>query len=283
MAETYCGKSCMECKQKEMLNCPGCKAGPGKQFEVSCELAKCCRTKGHQECTTCGFHTDCRTLRSKDRMPVDRLKAAEAERKRIAEVMRKAPILGKWLWILFWLFIPGEIASLLTNNNLVASSPSLNAVGRILGAVCVIAYGVILLRLTSEEEHYRTAGICALIYGAANIILAYISGTVGITQWILLPSILAAIISIVGEYNGFTAHGEVLIGVDNQLSDKWSALWKWYIGAYIAMLGSIFVIAISPLLGLLVTVASAICLIIVSILKLVYLYRTAMAFRNYIV
>lgn len=28
MAETYCGKTCAECTQKEILNCPGCKAGP---------------------------------------------------------------------------------------------------------------------------------------------------------------------------------------------------------------------------------------------------------------
>lgn len=69
MAETYCGKSCLECGQKDVLNCPGCKAGPGKQYGGDCELAKCCRSKGHQECSTCGFNGNCGTLRSKDRMP----------------------------------------------------------------------------------------------------------------------------------------------------------------------------------------------------------------------
>ena len=55
MAETYCGKICAECAQKETLNCSGCKAGPGRQFGGDCKLAKCCRAKGHQECATCGF------------------------------------------------------------------------------------------------------------------------------------------------------------------------------------------------------------------------------------
>ena len=50
---------------------------------------------------------------------------------------------------------------------------------------------------------------------------------------------------------------------------------------YGAMLGSILIIVIIPILGLLVTLAAAIGLIVVSILKLVYLYRTAKLFRDY--
>ena len=30
----------------------------------------------------------------------------------------KAMFLGKWLWILFWLFIPGMIASIMVNENI---------------------------------------------------------------------------------------------------------------------------------------------------------------------
>jgi hypothetical protein len=49
MAETYCGKTCTSCIQKEALNCPGCKVGPGRQYSGECALAKCCRNKKHQE------------------------------------------------------------------------------------------------------------------------------------------------------------------------------------------------------------------------------------------
>ena len=48
MAETYCGKVCRECEQKEALSCPGCKLGPGKLYGGDCELAKCCREKGNR-------------------------------------------------------------------------------------------------------------------------------------------------------------------------------------------------------------------------------------------
>lgn len=281
MAETYCGKTCAECAKKETLNCSGCKVGPGRQHDGDCELAKCCRAKGHQECTSCGFKGNCGTLRGKDRMPEYRLKRIEAEKIRAAAVAERAPILGKWLWILFWLFIPSAIASVLTNENITALLPGLYIPGLVLSAICSVAYGVILIRLAPQEAHYRVAGICALICSAASVLTACVSGGAEDPAWILLISIPAAIVSLVREYNEFTAHSFVLTGVDNELSEKWSFLWKWYLGTYGALFGSLLVIVISPVLGLLVTIAAAIGLIVVSILKLVYLYRAANIFRSF--
>lgn len=36
MEGTYCGKLCEECQYKEMLQCPGCKEGPGKAWNLNC-------------------------------------------------------------------------------------------------------------------------------------------------------------------------------------------------------------------------------------------------------
>lgn len=281
MAETYCGKICADCAQRETLNCPGCKAGPGKQYGADCTLAKCCTDKGHQECTTCGFNGNCGTLRSKDRMPEYRLKSIEAEKIRLAAIAKRAPVLGKWLWLLFWLIIPSSVASLMTNENIAGAIPSVFVPGQVLSAICSFAYAFILIRLNSEEERYRTAGICDLIGGAVSVLIACISGGAEAPTWTLLISIPAAIVSFVGEYNEFTAHSIVLTGLDNELSEKWSTLWKWCIGMYGAMLGSLLIIVIAPVLGLLVTLAAAIGLIVVGILRLVYLYRTAKIFREY--
>lgn len=281
MAETYCGKTCAGCAHKENLNCPGCKAGPGRQYGGDCTLAKCCREKGHQECITCGFSGNCNTLRGKDRMPEYRLKAIEAEKLRTAAIAKRAPVLGRWLWVLFWLFIPSSIAAFLTNENIAGSIPSVFIPGQVLSAICSFIYGIILIRLTSEEERYRTAGICALVCGAVSVLIAWISRDPEFVSWTLLLSLPAAIVSFVGEYNEFTAHSIVLTGLDNGQSEKWSSLWKWYIGMYGAMLGSILIILIAPILGLLVTIGAGIGLIVVSILKLVYLYRTAKLFREF--
>ena len=79
MSETYCGKNCVECTQKDALNCPGCKTGPGRQFGGDCELAICVRSKGHETCETCGFKGNCGTLRGRDHIPDYRIRKIEAE------------------------------------------------------------------------------------------------------------------------------------------------------------------------------------------------------------
>lgn len=281
MSETYCGKSCVDCAQKEALNCPGCKAGPGRQFGCDCELAKCVRSKGHEACDTCNFKGNCGTLRSRNNMPDYRRRKREAEAQRKAAIAKRAPVLGKWLWVLFWLIVPSTIAGLMTQDSVIEFAPALYISGQILNAIVSVAYGLILMKLASEEDRYRTAGICALVAGGVSVLLAFITGTAATPTWTLLFSIPAAIVSLVGEYNEYMAHSTVLTGVDDALSEKWEKLWKWYIGLFCAMFSSLLVMIIIPLLGALVILVAAIGVIVVSILKLVYLYRTAKIFRDY--
>lgn len=281
MAETYCGKCCKDCAQKETLNCSGCKTGPGRQFGGDCELAKCIRSKGHESCDTCGFKGNCGTLRSRDSMPDYRRRKIEAEEQRKAAIAKRAPVLGKWLWIVFWLIIPSTIASFMTHETIVEYLPGLYLPGQILSAVCSLTYGLILVKLASEEDRYKTAGICALVCGVVSAVVAIISGTGETATWTLIFTLPAAVVSFVGEYNEYMAHSIVLSGVDNELSEKWEKLWKWYICMFGAMIGSILVMLIIPILGALVILAAAIGTIVVSIMKLVYLYRTAKIFREY--
>ena len=281
MAETYCGKTCAECEKKEQLNCSGCKAGPGRQFGGECELAKCVRDKGHETCDTCGFKGNCGTLRSRDHMPDYRIRKIEQEEMRKAAIAKRAPVLGKWLWIIFWLIIPSTIGSIMANETTAKILPGLYLPGQIINAVCSLTYGAILLKLGSEEDRYRTSGICALVAGGVSAIVALISGTGEEATWTLLFTLPAAVVAMVGEYNEYMAHSTVLSGVDNELSEKWEVLWKWYIGLIAGMFGCILVMLIIPILGAIALIGTAIGTVVVSILKLVYLYRTAKIFREY--
>lgn len=287
MAETYCGKTCADCVQKEQLTCPGCKLGPGRPVHGDCAIAKCCRGKGHQECATCGFYANCNTIGGKYRMPEYRLKAIEEEKIRMKAIAKRAPVLGKWLWVLFWLIIPSAIASVMTTETVVKAFPSLLLPGQILNAACNLAYGLILIRLASEENRYRTAGVCGLINTAISLVLIWIaSGVSGITVnanaagSVLLLSLPAAVLGFIGKYNEFTANSVVLTGLNNTLADKWSTLWKWYIVTFVVMIGGVLFILIIPFLGLLAVLAGAIALVVVSILQLIYLYKTAKIFRD---
>ena len=281
MAETYCGKTCDECTKKEQLYCSGCKSGPGRQFGGDCELAKCIRSKGHETCDTCGFKGNCGTLRSRDSMPDYRIRKIEAEEQRKAAIAKRAPVFGKWLWIIFWLIIPSTIGSIMANETIAKALPGLMMPGQIINAICSLTYGMILMKLGSEEDKYRTAGICALIAGVSSAAAAIINAASDGATWILIFTIPAAIVGLVGEYNEYMAHSIVLTGVDNELSEKWEMLWKWYIGFFLGMFGCIIVMLIIPVLGAIAILGCAIGTIVVSILKLVYLYRTAKIFREY--
>jgi len=281
MAETYCGKNCTECEKKEVLNCPGCKNVPVRNIGENCQIAKCCASKGHEQCVTCAFSDGCAPLRSRDRVPEYRLKRMEEEAFRQESIARRAPVLGKWLWILFWLVIPSNIASLMTNETLMGIVPKLYVPGLLLGAATSAVYGVILLFLRSEEERYQTAGICVLVHAAAELLVAFLSPSGEAPMWTLAISIPASVVYYVGMYHEYSAHCTVLTGVNNLLSDKWMKLWKWTIGSFCALLGCLILAVIAPLLAILVITASAIALIVVIFLRIVYLYQTADAFRSY--
>ena len=281
MAETYCGKTCAECTKREELNCQGCKAGPGRQFGGDCELAKCVRDKGHETCDTCGFKGNCGTLRSRESMPDYRIRKIEAEAMRKAAIAKRAPVLGKWLWFIFWLIIPSSIGSIMSHETTAKILPGLVMPGQIINAICSLTYGAILLKLGSEEDRYRTAGICALIAGGVSAVVAIITVAAEEATWTLLFTLPAAVVAMVGEYNEYMAHSAVLSGVDNELSEKWEVLWKWYIGLFLGMIGCILLMLIAPVLGAIVILGCAIGTVVVGILKLVYLYRTAKIFREY--
>ena len=136
MAETYCGKSCAECAKKEQLDCSGCKTSPGRQFGGDCELAKCVRDKGHETCETCGFKGNCGTLRSRESIPDYRIRKIETEAMRKAAIAKRAPVLGKWLWIIFWLVIPSSIGSIMAHETTAKILPGLLMPGQIINAIC---------------------------------------------------------------------------------------------------------------------------------------------------
>lgn len=277
MANTYCGKDCDSCVQKEQQQCQGCRLGPGRSMYDGCEIAVCCKSKGHESCDTCTNNRYCGKRGRRDVMPDYRRRKQEAEADRKEMLARKAPFMGKWLWILFWLWIPSAVIGVLTSDVVVEAFPGLVVPGAILSFCCSLAYGVILLRLTPECERYRLAGILSIAAAAVSLFATLIGGA----GWMLLLLIPAAIAGLVAEYQEFTAHGEVLSQISETLSGKWYRLWKWFIGVYIALIGSVVLMLIFPVLGLLVALAALIGLIVVSILKLVYLYRSAQEFRQY--
>lgn len=277
MSETWCGKICSECNHKEKLNCPGCLNGPGSRFGGRCEISTCVQSKGHSTCDTCGFNNTCSKFRSAEWMPEKRIKNMEEEKLKKEATIKKAQVLGKWLWVLFWLVVPGTIAGVLS---VIEAIPALFLTGQIMNVFCSVTYGAILIRISSEENTYRTAGICYLISACVSAILTIINGTMQEPSWTLFISLPAAIVALVGRYNEYSANALALHGVNDTLSGKWEKLWNWEVALLGGMIASLLLTVVIPFLGILVILAAAGGLIVISILKLVYLYRTAKSYRK---
>ncbi len=280
MAETYCGKSCAMCSEKEQQRCPGCKVGPGQRFEGDCEIAGCVRSKGHESCGSCGFQSTCGLFRGRDRAAEYRRKREDVARQQRQVAAARAPVVARSMQILFWLLVLTTVAGLVNNDTVAGYAPGLYWAGRLLCIALTAAYGLVLLRLEAEEDRYKTAGICTLASCGVNLLSALLGNYPGVRILVTLLAIPVAIAAMVGVYYEFTAHAIVLTGIDEAMSQNWEGLRKWYIGLRCAVVACVFVILIAPLLGLFAALVAAIGTLAVSILQLVYLHRSAQLCRN---
>lgn len=195
-----------------------------------------------------------------------------------------AAALAGRLKVLFWLVVPGTIAGLMSDEALSAHWPDLASLGEILGILCSVVYGLLLLSLAKVNGGYRAAGACTLFVVAAGVIVQVLTGSGDPYMkdgGALMVALLSGVAALVGECAECTSHAEVLESVDMELSEKWRRLMKWYVGLFLGTFAGILVALFSQWLGLLVMTAATVGSLVVAILKLVYLWRTTRTFREY--
>lgn len=200
----------------------------------------------------------------------------QTERKPMVNV----PLLAKWTNILFWLIIVSTVANFLTSENVTNAVPLLAFSGQIVNIATTAVYGVILLKIASESIHYRNSAICCFITAAISIAVMPISDDTESFIAILVV-IVSIVINMIGEYHEFMGHTDVLCDVDQILSNKWYKLWKWYVGTFSGIIVGTVLAVMIPLLGLIVVLASTIGTLVVSIVKIVYIYKMSKVFRDF--
>lgn len=190
------------------------------------------------------------------------------------------PLLAKWTNILFWLIIVSTVAKFLTSENVTNAVPVLAFTGQILNIAATAAYGVVLMKIASESMHYRNSAICCFITAVISVAVIPISDD---TESFIAISvvIVSVVINMIGEYYEFMGHADVLQDVDRTLSDKWFKLWKWYVGTFFGMIGGTVLAVIIPLIGMIIVLASTIGTFVVSIVKIVYIYKMSKLFGKY--
>jgi DNA-binding XRE family transcriptional regulator len=277
-SESFCGKACSKCNYRDKIACKGCKDGPGKQYSGQCQVAFCCRNNHLSSCEECTGKKGCSKLNNE---PLNRKIKMDASLEREELICKRASLLGKWLWICFWLVIPALIGDILSQDFIVGSIPWLYLPGQILviaGNLCVILF---LLRLSSLTELFQKAGRWLLV-GTILYVLAMIFGRDGENIFWSLLNIPINFIILVGNYNKFCAYSQVLYKIDNEMSGKWDLFKKWYCWIHGAFWISILLLLFLIPLALLILFAAAVGVAILGIVEFVMLYHTAKLFRGFV-
>ncbi len=183
----------------------------------------------------------------------------------------KNAFLAKWIGYLFFMVIPATLCGIIFNKTLF---PKMADVGNVVDMIITLIYCAILLVMSKAGKGYLISAICT----AVAVVINYVTG---MGDNLVFLAIISVPLGFAGEYFEYTTHAELLYGVDSVLAEKWKNLWKWYIGLFAATVGCLLVMAIVPLLGLFLIMAVAIGLAVISVLKIVYLYKTSKAFDEY--
>lgn len=188
-------------------------------------------------------------------------------------VVRRAPLMAKWLWVLFWVHILANIPAIL------GLIPALAVPAEIISAVIPLISCCIYLLFRHEDSRYLTGAVLGVLTSVLNGINALVLTPNGADGMVTFLNIVIAIIGLFMSYNLYYADHQIIGEADREVGKQWLKIWKWKIYTVAVLIGSIIITAIIPILGLLVALAATLFAIGVSIYELVLLYRSAQVYR----
>lgn len=266
MRVNACGKDCAACGDHLAEKCAGC----GEETTALCAIARCAEKKCFDKCTECWKNDDCKNLPKKDEMPALHRETLRYEMERRVWAQENAESLRRWLTVLavlavlrgFPLLLSLPIEALLPVGAQMSSllfAPQT----KLLVAACHVAYGVVLLILSSLQEKYRMAGLCILLSGAVTAAQPYLGGAA------LALSAAYLLLSFAGEYYECTAHADTALGIDRALAENWGRIWKWIVA------GQVVLMAAYPLMPYVLPLAAMTMIALMILLPRVYLRKVS--------
>ena len=202
---------------------------------------------------------------------------AQQEKARAIEALKAGyAFLGKWLWYYFLLIIPNIVSSFFM---MFSEIPICVTIGNIISIAASIANIFILIKLGEYDKNYKLS----ILFQIPLLVVAVIGTFVFINEteiplWFAGIELGMVLIATYGIYLEFRTHSFVTATVDPILSDQWKKLWKIMIAAMIVTYSSAF-LALIPFLGDFIFFVGYIAFIVVSVLKLNYLHKTAKLFQ----
>ena len=204
----------------------------------------------------------------------DESQRAAVEARRQEALARKAEFFGKWMWIYFLMIILETIVAVISLDIVGETCSVMQWIGPLLGLACSVASGVVLLKMSEREYQYKIAGV---LYITGNIIEAAVELSGIADNWALFILLPTAVFGLIAMYNEWMGHASVMIEIDNVLAEKWRKLWKRLLIGIGGMFGSIMLMLMIPVVGLVAFLVSAIAVAVIAIMKMVCLYQSAKA------
>ena len=192
-------------------------------------------------------------------------------------IVSRAPLMAKWLWVMFW----ANIAHIIINFIKIESSVVYTTIQNILIAICVLLICLSLFKMRGEDERYGRAALFQLIPLVINLIPTLVMDSYNTLVWLsVLVSLIAAVFSLLATYNEYHAHSCIVGGLDSELGDRWQKLWVWQVIGITGTVLSLFIAALGAAgLGAVLVLIVAIYVLVIQIIYLVTLYRSAKAYR----
>ena len=206
-----------------------------------------------------------------------RMERRQEEKEKQALIERRAPLLGKWLWILFWITIASLGINALTGETAVALIPALEIPGRVCSYLFQFFVIYVLFVISKEHHFFKYAALLSCGCFVINILAVFITED---QIWLLLLIALFQVaMALLADYYEYKANAEVVLVVDGRISDQWDNFWNWMLYSSIGVAVSLFLVFLIPGLGAILSVVSSIALIVARVKKIICMYRSAEAFR----
>lgn len=284
-----CGRDCGNCEFRREYGCGGCLETEGRPVWGECRVVRCCHGKGLAHCGECPSAETCAAAEQaglqRERFPQEeaerRAREAERQEARRAEMARRAPVLAKWLRVLFWLSAVGSVTGLLGELDLEGGvSLAVELLSLAVGVGGMVCYW----KLSALSDRFRSVwhwqmvslGLAAL----AIVVLLAVRDVGTLAFFGAVLGLAAAAISIVVIYQSCEAMAEQLDGEEQELADNWRRLRKWTLWSLGAMVGCVLLALLSAMLGMLVLVGVALVLVGCAIAELVLICQSARFFRE---
>ena len=191
-------------------------------------------------------------------------------------IVSRAPLMAKWLMTMFW----ANIAHIIINFIKIESSVVYTTIQSILIFICSLVICLSLFKMRDEDERYGRAALFQLIPLVINLIPTLVMDSYNTLVWLsVLVSLIAAVLTLLATYNEFHAHSCIVGGLDSELGDRWQKLWVWQIIGIAGTFVSLLLTVLAAGLGAVLVLIVAIYVLVIQIIYLVTLYRSAKAYR----